>query len=99
MCSSDLLALSRKVKVEPYEEAAKPGNAWASRIEVRLRDGRVLEKTVDDFEGTPSRPMDDDARRRKFTTLAAGLGEAKANALFESLEGLAERASIVGLLE
>ena len=94
-----ILALSRKVRVEPYAEAAKPGNAWASRVEVRLRDGRVLEKAVDDFEGTPSRPMDDDARRRKFTTLAAGLGEAKANALFESLEGLAGRDSLAGLLE
>ena len=40
-----------------------------AEVEVTLRDGRVLKKTVDDFKGTPESPLDRAGVRERFMLL------------------------------
>jgi len=62
--------------------------AGASIVTVLLKDGRSLTRTVEEFDGTPSRPLTRAALHDKFCTLArVRYGEAAA-ALFERLQNL-----------
>ncbi len=47
-------------------------NAGASAVTVVLKDGRSVSKTVEDFDGTPARPLNQAALREKFLTLTRG---------------------------
>jgi 2-methylcitrate dehydratase PrpD len=40
-----------------------------AEVEVELKDGRVLKKTVDDFKGTPESPLDRAGVRERFMLL------------------------------
>jgi 2-methylcitrate dehydratase PrpD len=66
----------------------RPGNAWASRVTVRLKDGREAARAVDDFKGSPSRPMSREELQGKFRLLAADLGADETNRLLGGLEDL-----------
>jgi 2-methylcitrate dehydratase PrpD len=46
-------------------------------VEITLKDGRTLVRAVDDFPGTPSMPLSDDALRDKYRRCAAGFGPAE----------------------
>ncbi|MBI4183657.1 MAG: MmgE/PrpD family protein [Proteobacteria bacterium] len=94
---AEVLALARRIRLAALAEAAKSGKGWASRVTVRLRDGRELTRAADDFPGSPTRPLDRAALERKFRVLAADLGEAESGCLFAALDGLAGRPSLRGL--
>ncbi len=65
-----------------------PKVAGASIVTVTLKDGRVLTREVEEFDGTPARPLDRAALKRKFNTLTRARYGAEADALFERLTGL-----------
>ncbi len=90
----DILALSRRIKLEHFEETTKPGQAWVCRVGLKLKDGRSFEKTMHDFRGAPTEPMSADELDGKFRASTANLGEAKANALLRGLHDLESQPSL-----
>jgi 2-methylcitrate dehydratase PrpD len=74
-------ALCRAVRCETL---GKPRDAWASEVEIKLKDGRVLARAVDDFPGTPTLPLDTEALRAKYRRCAGDFGTAER--LLEQLE-------------
>jgi hypothetical protein len=71
---SALRALCRAVRCEPIGEGR---GGWASEVTITLRDGRVLTRACDDFPGTPSMPLDDDALAAKYRRCATGFEPAE----------------------
>lgn len=57
--------------------------AGASIVTILLKDGRSLTREVDDFNGTPARPLNRNALRDKFTALTRIRYGAEAAGLFE----------------
>jgi 2-methylcitrate dehydratase PrpD len=62
--------------------------AGASIVTITLKDGRSLTKAVEEFDGTPARPLDRIALKDKFTTLTRARYGSDADAIFERLQGL-----------
>ena len=78
-------ALCRAVRCEALTE----GRGWASEVALRLRDGRVLTRAADDFPGTPTMPLTQDALRDKFRRCAGGFPNAgRLLAQLERIESL-----------
>jgi 2-methylcitrate dehydratase PrpD len=69
----------------------------ASRVTVRLKDGRELAQDLAHFPGTPEQPLDRAGLREKFETITAGLRQNRPAALFDSIATL-ESAPNVGVL-
>lgn len=80
-------ATAKKVTV-----ALRPGapgdHAFVTRLTLRLHSGRELTREVRDFPGMPHRPLSRAQLRAKFLTLAASLGAAPAERLFDKLQNL-----------
>ncbi len=74
MHRKDVLALADLVigTVDPELQAQFPGK-YAGGIRFRLRDGRVVERTVMDAFGTPVKPVDRAGIEGKFRALMQGL--------------------------
>ncbi len=62
--------------------------AGASIVTIQLKDGRSLTREVEEFNGTPARPLDRQELRDKFMTLTRVRYGAAAAGLFERLQGL-----------
>jgi 2-methylcitrate dehydratase PrpD len=62
--------------------------AGASIVTIRLRDGRAFTREVEEFNGTPARPLDRAALRDKFMTLTRARYATEAAGLFERLQNL-----------
>jgi 2-methylcitrate dehydratase PrpD len=62
--------------------------AGASIVTVLLKDGRSFTREVDEFNGTPARPLDRGELRDKFTTLTRLRYGAEATGLFQRLQDL-----------
>ena len=69
----DLLAFATKVDCQRDVEREKKGRAFArgADVEVVLKDGRVLNKVVDNFLGSWQKPMSDEQMAQKYRRLAA----------------------------
>ena len=74
--------------VELKLKAGASPSARSTRITVRLKDGREFVRARDSFKGMPEEPLNIADVRCKFMRLAAGLGEAAAERLFERLENM-----------
>ena len=74
--------------VELKLKAGASPSARSTRITVRLKDGREFVRARDSFKGMPEEPLNIADVRFKFMRLAAGLGEAAAERLFERLENM-----------
>jgi len=73
----DVQTLLRKVVVRPVDDFSRRFPAlMPCRIRVTLRDGRVLEKEKQDYEGFHSRPMRWPTIVAKFDRLSAGFADA-----------------------
>lgn len=70
-----IVQLAQRVKASLNEESLKPGSAWATRLVVRLKDGRQFENERRDFRGAPSDPMSDDEFDQKFDAMATVFGD------------------------
>ncbi|HZP75903.1 MAG TPA: MmgE/PrpD family protein [Pseudolabrys sp.] len=60
----------------------------ATEVTVTLRDGRVVFRRVNDFKGTPQRPLDRDELRDKFLVLTKKHDYAKMKKLFDRLQNI-----------
>jgi aconitate decarboxylase len=68
----DLIALARRVKAvrDPQREQQGRDHARGARVEVMLKDGRTVSKTVDFFIGSHHRPLSNEQVLAKFRKLA-----------------------------
>jgi 2-methylcitrate dehydratase PrpD len=62
--------------------------AGASIVTIRLKDGREFTREVEEFNGTPARPLDRNELRDKFTTLTRARYGGEAAGLFERLQNI-----------
>lgn len=68
--------------------------AGASIVTIVLRDGRSFTREVEEFNGTPARPLNRSELRDKFMTLARTRYGAAAAGLFERLQNLENEAEL-----
>ena len=80
-------ALCRNVKVELRKETGKD-NPLASRVSVKLKDGREFTQELPYFPGMPQQPLTHDQLRDKFATITKSVLGARAEKLFAELSGL-----------
>ena len=82
----DIRALCARVRVTAADPPTKI--AGASIVTITLKDGRSFTREVDEFNGTPARPLSQAELRDKFVTLSRGRYGAEAGALFDRLQNL-----------
>ncbi len=68
--------------------------AGASIVTVRLKDGREVTREVEEFNGTPARPLDRAELKDKFMTLTRVRYGGEAAGMFERLQGLEDEADL-----
>jgi 2-methylcitrate dehydratase PrpD len=76
--------------------AATPpfSSAWETAVAITLKDGRRVENRLDDFPGTPARPLSPDELWQKFSRLTGRLEPGGAANLFERLQHLEREPSL-----
>jgi 2-methylcitrate dehydratase PrpD len=79
--------LTRNVTVAVLKDAPKD-QGKASRVTVKLRDGRVLVKQMASYPGLPEEPLTTAALRQKFDTLTAALPQESRDRIFTRLIAL-----------
>jgi 2-methylcitrate dehydratase PrpD len=90
-------ALCSNVSLALYEDAPK-SNKLASKVTVRLKDGRELTQALDYFPGMPQQPLSTTELWQKFHKLTASVATGRTQTLFERLLDL-ESVSDVAELE
>jgi 2-methylcitrate dehydratase PrpD len=87
LSDADIRLMSQRVAVTVANPSARVG---ASIVTVHLNNGRCLVHEVDEFDGTPARPLNCAELRAKFMMLMAGLphGGSRAGNWFERLQDL-----------
>jgi 2-methylcitrate dehydratase PrpD len=80
-------ALCRKVTVEVLKDAPKD-QGKASRVTVKLKDGRELVKQMHSYPGMPEEPLSTADLRKKFDILMAAIPADRADRLFTQLLAL-----------
>jgi len=68
-----------------------------AEVEIELKDGRVLKKTVDDFKGTPESPLDQAGVRERFMLLTRHCPPADMERLLARLQNLENETSLAWL--
>ena len=66
----------------------------AAEVQVTLKDGRVLSKTVSDFKGTPERPLDQADLRERFMLLTRHCGTRDMERMFARLQNIEHESSL-----
>ena len=85
---TDLLAVTRRIQtLEEDSLRRRGGGPGAARVEVRLKDGRTVSKTVAYAKGEPGSPMSSEEFRQKFLdcTRLAGMSHVQADGLFGNI--------------
>ena len=90
------LATRVRLKLNPASE--QPGKAWATELDVVLRDGRTLSAAGDGFRGAPDTPMSDAELQAKFMALSAAMGEDRSRRLLDGLQRLEDCKDIAALM-
>ena len=80
-------SLCRRVKLELRKQTTAE-NPLASRVTIRLKDGRELIEEMQHFPGMPEQPLDRAALREKFETITAGLRQNRPAQIFNSIATL-----------
>jgi 2-methylcitrate dehydratase PrpD len=93
-----VLGLCAKIRLGYFEETAKPDRNWACRMTVRLVDGRIFERTVTDFRGSPTMPMTPAEFDAKFGAATKALGSETSARLLDGLRRLEAQDDLSGLL-
>jgi len=89
--------LAKRVRLKLNTESAQPGKAWATRLDVVLRDGRTLSAAGNGFRGAPDTPMLDAELDAKFLALSTSLGEDRSRRLLNGLRRLEDCQDITAL--
>lgn len=89
-------SLCRKVTLEHYQDGPKD-NKLASRVTVRLKDGRELTQSMEYFPGMPQRPLSSEQLWEKFSVMTAALPRDQARTLFDRFLGLADLPDVAAL--
>jgi 2-methylcitrate dehydratase PrpD len=92
LADADIRAMCRRVAVTVAEPP--PSVAGASIVTVCLKDGRSMTREVEEFDGTPARPLNRAALRDKFMMLMGSARAASATGLFERLQNLESEAEV-----
>ncbi len=92
LSDADIRAMCRRVAVTVAEPPTRV--AGASVVTVRLKDGRSVAREVEEFDGTPSRPLNRAEMRDKFVMLMGAPNAARAAELFERLQKLEDETDI-----
>jgi 2-methylcitrate dehydratase PrpD len=98
----DLVDLANRVKAvrDPGRERKGRDYARGASVEVRLKDGRVLSRTVDFFVGSHHRPMSESQIVAKFRKVASKTLPAEGVAQIEEIVWSLDKApSMVQLTE
>jgi aconitate decarboxylase len=93
---------NRRVNVVRSEERERMGRAFArgADVEVVLKNGSIVQKTVDNFLGSYQRPMTDEQMAEKFRRLAAKtLSARKVGELEEIVRNLESAPTVVDLIK
>ena len=90
--------LAKRVRLRLNPESERPGKAWATELDVVLRDGRTLSASGDGFRGAPDTPMSDAELHAKFLALAAAMGESRSRRMLDGLQRLETYEDIVVLI-
>jgi 2-methylcitrate dehydratase PrpD len=80
-------SLTRKVEVSVIRDAPED-QGKASRVTVRLKNGRVVVKEMHSYPGMPEEPLTTEELRKKFELLTAALSQQRATLLFTQLLAL-----------
>ena len=89
---ADIRAMCKRVAVTVAQPPTRV--AGASIVTVRLKNGRSIAREVEEFDGTPSRPLNRAELRDKFMMLMGAPNAARAAELFERLQNLENEADI-----
>jgi 2-methylcitrate dehydratase PrpD len=82
---AQIQSLCERVTITVGKERPTP---LAAAVAVTLKDGRVLERSVVDFKGTPERPLDPNEMREKFLLLTRHCGAEAMGKMFDRLQNL-----------
>jgi 2-methylcitrate dehydratase PrpD len=86
LADADIRRMCGLVSVVAADPPVKyPG---ASIVTITLKSGRTVTKEVEEFNGTPARPLDRSELKDKFMTLTRVRYGAAADGIFERLQGL-----------
>ena len=97
IADAQIRALCRKVKLEA-DTALTKDNQFATRMTVRLNNGKVITHETHVYPGMPRRPLTGAELREKYDILMTGVAPATANRLFEQFSSL-ENVANLGALE
>jgi 2-methylcitrate dehydratase PrpD len=97
IADAQIRALCRKVKLESDKELVKD-NQFATRMTVRLNNGKIITHETQVFPGMPRRPLSDAELREKYDRVVSGIAPATAARLFEQFSAL-ETVRDLGTLE
>ena len=86
LSSAEIRGMCERVAITVANPPTKV--AGASIVTILLKDGRAFHHEVDEFNGTPARPLSRNELRDKFMTLARTRYGADAAGLFERLQNL-----------
>ena len=92
LLDADIRSMCGRVSVIVAEPPTKV--AGASIVTIQLKDGRSFTREVEEFSGTPARPLDRAELRDKFVTLTRTRFGTEAAGLFERLQDLENEAEL-----
>jgi aconitate decarboxylase len=98
----DLVDLANRVKVVRNQEREQKGRMYArgTDVEVILKDGKTLKKTVDFYLGSHSRPLTADQMASKFRRLASKtLSPDNVKRIEEIVCGLERSSNVINLVK
>jgi aconitate decarboxylase len=101
IADAQLVQLSRRVTVTADPEIDSMGDSWrhATRLQIRLRDGRVLDGEARSARGSASDPLTPEDVRAKYRTLASKVFDVPRVAHLEDLIGHLEDATAAELAD
>jgi 2-methylcitrate dehydratase PrpD len=92
----EILALASRVRMTVTD--GQDNRNLASTVKVTLKDGRVLERRVVDFRGTPERPLDRAGLLEKFLLLTQKFPRPEMERVFERLQNIEDEKSFAWLV-
>lgn len=99
----EILGVGEKIRVRMDQNLNSDTGTPPGKVEVRLKDGRILLEEVDSPLGSPQRPMSYEECVQKFMMCASGILPAerveRTAQMVQSLEGLDDVRELVKLLE